>query len=581
LKIFKKKANKIAVRENKFKLTNIKIAPRLIMCFAIVIVIFAVSVILALNNIVNVASDVNSFYDECYQVEVLSWETKLALDKVEKGIYKSTTTSGKSQVMKHTAEVTENINTVQETFQHLKEELAEFPTVVEQLESDIGEAVEISNKVVSLLNDSRNSQALNVLNEELMPVLNSINKTMDEVSKNLDIVAQNFVHDSNETSRSIVIVSIILFIFSILVSLVLVTLVVKSIKRPIEEITEAAKAISRGDLDYNVVSSSNDELGVATLTISKTIETLKLYVGEIDRVLSNIAEGRLTSTIDVEFIGGFAPIKISVEKILSSLNQTLSKIEEAAEQVSNGASQVSGGAFALSQGTAEQASSIEELSATINEISDRIRLNAEHSNNVSKKTREAALGVEENSKQVELMAEAMYDIKKSTSEISKIIKAIDDIAFQTNILALNAAVEAARAGAAGKGFAVVADEVRNLASKSAEAAKSTAYLIENSIKSVENGSKTADETKVSINSMVESIRETANLVDEITEASNEQAESIIHITIGIEQISAVVQSNSATAEESAAASQELSEQSVLLRELVEQFELKKTEHAID
>lgn len=564
----------------KFRISNVKIAYRLGLCFGTILAIFAVSMSIALFNINKIATDVNRFHDDCYEVEVLSWKTKLGLSNAEKAIYKSTTTSSRSEVREYTAEVTEGIKQANESFALLKEDLTQFPTVVQKLESELAETTQISGELVNLLNESRNVQALGVLNEELIPVLVSINNTMDEVSKNLDIVAKNFVETSNEASNNLIIVMGSLFLAGTVISIILGAMVTKNITKPVKEISEAANAISKGDLTYTVKYSSRDELGGATKSISNAIKTLGLYVGEIDRVLNEIAKGNLTASVDMEFIGGFASIKNSVEQILMSFNDTLSKINEAAEQVSSGADQVSGGAQALSQGTAEQASSIEELSATINEVSEQIKHNAENSNNVSKITQSAARGVEENSKQVELMTQAMYDIKRSTNEISKIIKAIDDIAFQTNILALNAAVEAARAGSAGKGFAVVADEVRNLASKSAEAAKSTAFLIENSIKSVDGGTKLADETKEAIDSMVEGIRKSVKLVDDITEASNEQADSMMQITMGIEQISGVVQTNSATAQESAAASEELSGQANLLKELVENFELNSSQTAV-
>lgn len=582
MKIFKKtklKKTKLKKRPSKrFNISNVKISTRLIVSYTVMLLIFAISMVITISNIRNVSSDVNRFYEECYEVEVLSWKTKLALSKVEKAIFKSTTTSSRSLVKEYTSEITKNIEVADESFGLLKLELSDFPTVVEQLDRDLAKASEISTRLVSLLNESRNMQSIEIFNNEMTPVLDSINKTMDEVSKNLDIVAQNFVKASNKSSDDLILVLTLLLALNIATAIILSVVIVRSIVRPIKEITEAANAMSMGDLDYQVAHSSKDELGVATSTLSNTIETLKLYVGEIDRVLNKMAVGDLTATIDMEFIGGFAPIKKSVEKILSAFNETLSMIDEAANEVSSGASQVSGGALALSQGTSEQASAIEELSATINEISEQINHNAENSINVSKITKYAANGVEDNSKQVELMTDAMYEIKKSTDEILKIIKTIDDIAFQTNILALNAAVEAARAGSAGKGFAVVADEVRNLASKSAEAAKSTALLIENSTKSVDKGTRIADETKKSIISMVEGIRKSVKLVDEISEETNKQAESINLVTLGIEQISAVVQTNSATAEESAAASEELSSQSQLLKDSVNQFKLKLNEY---
>ncbi len=571
LKSNKLKSDKL--KSDKLKTGNFKIAYRLGLCFGAILLIFAVSMSVALMNINEIAAEINNFYDECYEAEVLSWQTKMGLSNAEKAIYRSTTTTSRTQVREYTSEIAENIRQANESFLLLKDDLTQFPTVVQQLEAELKLTTEISEKLINLLNENRSTQALNVLNDEMIPVLASINHTMDEVSKNLDIVATNFVNESNKASGDSMIVLALFLVAGAIASIILGASVTKKITKPIKEISDAANAISSGDLNYAVNHHSNDELGEATKAMSNTVETLKRYVGEIDRTLNEIAGGNLAVSVEMDFIGDFSSIKDSIKQILSSFNDTLFKINDAAWQVSNSSEQVSGGAQALSQGASQQASSIEELSATISEVSEKVRNNAENSNNVSKITQNAARGVEGNSRQFELMTEAMYDIKNSTNEISKIIKAIDDIAFQTNILALNAAVEAARAGSAGKGFAVVADEVRNLASKSAEAAKSTAFLIENSIKSVDRGTKIADETKASINSMVKTINESVKLVDEITVASNEQADSIMEVTTGIEQISAVVQTNSATAQESAAASAELSEQAELLKELVGHFEL--------
>ena len=235
--------------------------------------------------------------------------------------------------------------------------------------------------------------------------------------------------------------------------------------------------------------------------------------------------------------------------------------------------QVSSGAQALSQGATEQASSVEELAASINEISNNINQTAQQAQDASDKSMQVGEKAGESNNRMHDMLQAMADINASSGEIGKIIKTIEDIAFQTNILALNAAVEAARAGAAGKGFAVVADEVRNLASKSAEASKNTAVLIENSLQAVENGKRIADETAQSLEVVISDIQEASSLMGSIAKAATDQAESISQITLGIDQISSVVQTNSATAEESAAASEELSGQAQILNELVRKFRL--------
>ncbi len=368
---------------------------------------------------------------------------------------------------------------------------------------------------------------------------------------------------------------------SVMLVVLLITLgfsvvIIRSIRQPVAEIEMAAMEMAKGNLDVAIDYHSEDELGMLSDQIRELIRKLQAIIDDENQFLAKMAAGDFTvdSVCEQEYIGGFHPVLISFRTIAKKLNDAMCQMHNSSSQVSNSSDQVSSGAQALSQGATQQASSIEELAATITDISDRIRDNAENANHANSKVNDVGDEMNLSNSKMQDMISAMEDISNSSNEIGKIIKTIEDIAFQTNILALNAAVEAARAGSAGKGFAVVADEVRNLASKSAEASKNTAVLIENSIKAVQNGTHIVDETAQSLTKAVEGAKEVTVLVDKISEASKDQSAAISQITIGIDQISSVIQTNSATAQESAAAAQELSSQAQLMRDMVGRFKLK-------
>ncbi len=329
------------------------------------------------------------------------------------------------------------------------------------------------------------------------------------------------------------------------------------------EVAEGDKYTEEAKANFEAINES----------FKQAVYSISHYMGETTRILNEMAQGNMTEKISSEFAGDFIEIKNSINSIVDSLNTVLTEINNAASQVAAGTRQVSDGSQALSQGATEQASAIEELTTTITQIAAQTRDNAANAVKASEITNATRAAATESDHQMQSMLSAMEEINEASANISKIIKVIDSIAFQTNILALNAAVEAARAGVYGKGFAVVAEEVRNLASKSAEAAKETTAMIETSIKKAGIGTQMANATAASLKKIVEDVDQAAGLMAGIANASNEQATGIAQVNKGIEQVAAVVQNNSATAQQSAATTEELSSQADVLKGMVEQFRL--------
>jgi len=343
---------------------------------------------------------------------------------------------------------------------------------------------------------------------------------------------------------------------------------------PIQATSAALNELAKGNLSFTMDGDYKGQHGKIKEDMNRTISFLKNYVADITALLQLIGEGDLTKEINAYYHGDFNAAKLVINNITTHLSEVMKEIDDAAAQVESGAIQISDGGQALSQGTTEQASAIQQLTASIEEVAAETKQNAMNANEANERAIEVRTNAEVGNSQMAKMVTAMVEINESSNNISKIIKVIDDIAFQTNILALNAAVEAARAGQHGKGFAVVAEEVRTLAARSAEAAKETTGLIEGSIDKVAIGTKIADETAASLIEILNEIEKVTGLVGNIARASNDQASEIAQITKGIEQVSNVVQTNSATAEESAASSEELSSQAEVLKHMINTFKLK-------
>lgn len=352
----------------------------------------------------------------------------------------------------------------------------------------------------------------------------------------------------------------------------LIQYILAQIIKPLFVITDFSGKLENGDLTQKIDIPQRNEMGVLASTLNTSVQEISDYVQDIAMAMGQLSQGKLQIKPSKPFIGDFKPIETSISSFAIGLIQTMEQIHEVANQVSSGSEQMSVGAVALAQGTSEQAATVEELTATMHEISKKITETAKNSAQAGDIVHKTGAQVILCNEQMQEMAVTMANVSGKSSEIRKIIKSIEDIAFQTNILALNAAVEAARAGTAGKGFAVVASEVRSLASKSAIAASDTARLIEDSLSSIDIGTQLANAAAETLAKVVIGAQSVETGVNDITVATAEEAAAIRQVEVGVSQISEVVQSNAATAQESAAASEELSGQANVLRQQISRFE---------
>lgn len=371
----------------------------------------------------------------------------------------------------------------------------------------------------------------------------------------------------DKTIMALTIIMVVVSVIAVLLTIVYALILIKNITVPVIRLSEAAKKLAQGDNDVDCQKINNDDLGELMDNFATMVAGTKDQV----KVADSIARGDLTITVsprsDKDVLGK------ALQRLVADNNRILSEIKESTQHVTVGAEQVASASQSLAQGSTEQASALQQVTASMAEIAERTKTNANQATEAESLVHNVKSAAIDGNGQMKSMLEAMNEINESSETISKVIKTIDDIAFQTNILALNAAVEAARAGVHGKGFAVVAEEVRNLAAKSASAASETADMIEDSIRKVGHGAKLAEETAESLDKIVSSVEKVVELIDSIATASNDQATAVSQIDQAIGQVSTVVQTNSATSEQCAAASEELSNQAVNLRELLNNYRL--------
>lgn len=483
-------------------------------------------------------------------------------------------------IMDEQADYSKLENNIQSQLNEAREQLSIFKQaygdadgLARKYEDAFNSWVGIANEILSDIKNGDRDVAIEKVHQECSPALSNLATVAKEINakanddltvskKNTTLLIQAFTG-----------LAIAIFVVVVILSLYIALKTTSEITRSLARISDAVGELSKGNLKTTIDYQAANELGELADKMNFSFRELSKYVDTVDTAMYKLSQGDFTWHSDVEFLGDFRNIQNSIREFTKNMSNVLGDLNMASVQVSAGASQVASGAQALAQGATEQASSVEELSIRISEISDQISKTSEYARNADELGQRSSVVVQKSQDEMKQMLQAIKDISDASENIQKIIKAIDDIAFQTNILALNAAVEAARAGSAGKGFAVVADEVRNLAQKSAEAAKNTAELISASLEHVQRGTSLAMGTDEAFNKVADQSGEILDMMGKIAAASKEQATSISQISQSIDQISSVVQMNSATSEESAAASEELSGQAGMMKSSLGKFRL--------
>jgi len=555
------------------KLDSMKLKQKIEFGYTVVIGMMVLSGILSIICLTVLHGRFNSYVNEAQKADTAVKTCRVDVNIAARNIREMVINDDTSTYSGYRTEVEERLTEVGEQLQVIKE----TGMIEDELFSEYSQALNewgtVGYAIIEEIEAGNRDEAENMILTQCVPALEktvAAGQKLDEVT---DIKKENAVRASEIVFYIGLVVIVAFIILAVVASRVIAKNILELILKPLREIETVAGELSAGNLHSKLEYHSDDEIGSLAHSLRKSIRILGSYVDDISRAMKLFSEGNFDVQPEVEWKGDFVNILDSFMLFERSMADTVRGIQQVADQVSNGSEQVAASSMDLAQGATDQAAITQEVSATLTSVSERVAQNAENAKDISQQVEELGTEIINSNGKMQQMVDSMGEINDSSREISKIIATINDIASQTNLLALNASIEAARAGEAGKGFAVVADQVSVLAAQSSEAAKESTVLIEASVKAVEKGMVIADETAQQLENVVAGSKSITVEVNGIAEALENQISAIGQVEDGVEHINDVVQTNSATSEECAAASQEMSSQAEHLEGLIRKFKV--------
>lgn len=557
------------------KLDQMKMQNKMVFGYSVVIGMMIVLALISVVGLIFVNGKMNTYANSAQKADTAVKMCRIESNIAARNIREMALNGDTSSYDTYKENVKDSEEELRENLEILKKTGVLSDELYGKYETAITDWIAIGNEIITLLENGEREQAARKILDECAPALQNVIDIVKEIDVETDEDKTDALSSSHNTVVFDVVVIIAVLALAVLLAFRIGKRIIASITTPLKHIEEVAMELSNGNLHSQLDYHSDDEIGVLAHSLRKSIRILGDYVDDIDRSMQEFSNGNFAVQPSVEWKGDFINIKESILHFEAKMSETMHDIQQVADQVTSASEQVSANSMELAQGAADQAGITEKLTATIESVSDQIHQNANSAKSISRDVEAVGVEIINSNGKMQEMVKSMDEISESSNEISKIIATINDIATQTNLLALNASIEAARAGEAGKGFAVVADQVSVLAAQSAEAAKESTTLIEGSVRAVENGKVIADETARQLENVVKGSEEITEKVNQIAYASEEQADSISQINQGVEHINDVVQTNSATSQQCAASSEEMTGQAEVLENLVKKFKVGK------